>query len=65
MRQLGWVGELARQRRAAVPWPEMLRAAFAICLPLSVSLATGKSSLGVLPAMGGLLGIIADSGGRT
>lgn len=63
MRKIGWIGELARQRRAAVPWPEMLRAAFAICLPLSVALAAGKGKLGVLPAMGGILGIMADSGG--
>ncbi|HZR51576.1 MAG TPA: FUSC family protein [Streptosporangiaceae bacterium] len=60
---MGWVGELAKQRRAPVPWPEMIRAAFAICLPLSVALPAGRDTLGVLPAMGGLLGILADSGG--
>ncbi len=60
---MSWLSELTRQRRVPVPWPEMMRAALAICLPLSASLAAGKSSLGVLPAMGGLLGIMADTGG--
>jgi len=32
-------------------------------VPLSVSLALGKGTLGVLPAMGGLLGTMADTGG--
>ena len=41
----------------------MIRAALAICVPLSVSLALGKVSIGVLPAMGGLLGTMADTGG--
>ncbi len=60
---VSWLSELTKQRRVPVPWPEMMRAALAICLPLSASLAAGKSSLGVLPAMGGLLGILADTGG--
>jgi uncharacterized membrane protein YccC len=59
----GWLAEIARQRRAPVPWPDMLRAAVAICVPLSVALAAGKGTLGVLPAMGGLLGTLADTGG--
>src|ERR1700733_5948003 len=41
----------------------MLRAAVAICVPLSVALAAGRGTLGVLPAMGGLLGTLADTGG--
>ncbi len=52
-----------RQRRAPVPWFDMLRAAVAICVPLSVALAAGRGTLGVLPAMGGLLGTLADTGG--
>jgi uncharacterized membrane protein YccC len=59
----GWLAEVMRPRPAPVPWPGMLRAALAICLPLSVALALGKARLGVLPAMGGLLGIMADTGG--
>jgi uncharacterized membrane protein YccC len=46
-----------------VPWPEMVRAALAICVPLSVALALGRGPLGVLPAMGGILGTMADTGG--
>jgi hypothetical protein len=41
-----------RPRPAPVPWPEMIRAVLAICVPLSASLALGKGTLGVLPAMG-------------
>ena len=57
-----WLAEVVRPRAAPLPWPEMVRALLAICLPLSVSLALG-STLGILPAMGGLLGALADSGG--
>ena len=59
----GWLAEVVRPRRAPVPWPEMTRAALAICVPLSVSFAAGRGSLGVLPATGGLLGTLADAGG--
>jgi uncharacterized membrane protein YccC len=59
----GWLAEVVRPRRAPVPWPEMIRAALAICVPLSASYAAGRSTLGVLPAMGGLLGTMADAGG--
>ena len=58
-----WLAEVVRPRPAPVPWPEMIRAALAICVPLSVSLALGKGTLGVLPAMGGILGTMADTGG--
>jgi uncharacterized membrane protein YccC len=59
----GWLAEVARQRRVPVPWADMARAALAICLPLSVAFAAGRASIGVLPAMGGLLGTLADTGG--
>ena len=58
-----WLAEVVRPRRAPVPWPEMTRAALAICVPLSVAYAAGRTSLGVLPATGGLLGTMADAGG--
>ena len=58
-----WLAEVVRPRPAPVPWPEMIRAVVAICVPLSVSLALGKGTIGVLPAMGGLLGTMADTGG--
>jgi uncharacterized membrane protein YccC len=58
-----WLAEVVRPRPAPVPWPAMIRAALAICVPLSVSLALGRGSLGVLPATGGLLGTMTDTGG--
>jgi uncharacterized membrane protein YccC len=58
-----WLAEVVRPRRAPVPWPEMARAALAICVPLSASFAVGRGTIGVLPAMGGLLGTMADAGG--
>ena len=59
----GWLAEVVRPRPAPVPWPEMIRAALAICVPLSVAFALGHGPLGVLPATGGLLGTLADTGG--
>src|ERR1039458_1442892 len=41
----------------------MIRGVLAICVPLSAALALGKGTIGVLPAMGGLLGTLADAGG--
>jgi len=58
-----WLAEVVRPRPAPLPWPDMIRAALAICLPLSVAFALGDAKLGVLPAMGGLLGTLADTGG--
>jgi uncharacterized membrane protein YccC len=58
-----WLAEVVRPKPAPVPWPQMIRAALAICVPLSVALALGDRTLGVLPAMGGILGTMADTGG--
>jgi uncharacterized membrane protein YccC len=58
-----WLAEVVRPRPVAPPWPEMIRAVLAICVPLSAALALGKGTIGVLPAMGGLLGTLADAGG--
>jgi uncharacterized membrane protein YccC len=58
-----WLAEVVRPKPAPVPWPEMARAALAICVPLAVGLALGKVRLGVLPAMGGILGTMVDRGG--
>jgi uncharacterized membrane protein YccC len=59
----GWLAEVVRPRPAPLPWPEMIRATLAICVPLSAALALGKGTLGVLPATGALLGTMADTGG--
>jgi uncharacterized membrane protein YccC len=58
-----WLAELLRPKPAPLPWPDMIRAALAICVPLAAAFALGKASIGVLPAMGGLLGTVADRGG--
>jgi uncharacterized membrane protein YccC len=58
-----WLAEVVRPKPAPLPWPGMIRAALAICLPLSVAFAVGKGTLGVLPAIGGLIGTTADTGG--
>jgi uncharacterized membrane protein YccC len=56
-----WLAEVVRPKRAPVPWPAMIRAVLAICVPLAMAL--GRTTLGVLPAMGGILGTMADTGG--
>ena len=43
-----WLAEVVRPRPAPLPWPQMIRAALAICVPLSVALALGRGTLGVL-----------------
>ena len=58
-----WLAELVRPKKAPVPWPAMVRAALAICVPLAAGMALGRITLGVLPAMGALLGTMADTGG--
>jgi uncharacterized membrane protein YccC len=58
-----WLIQVVRPRPAPVPWGEMLRAALAICVPLSVGIAVGRRDVGTLPAIGGLLGTMVDTGG--
>ena len=58
-----WLVTAMRPRRAPVPWGEMLRAAIAIWVPLAAGIASGQRLLGLLIAMGGLLGIVVDNGG--
>jgi AraC-like DNA-binding protein len=58
-----WLAEVVRPRPTLLQWPQMIRATLAICVPLAVALALGKGKLGVLPATGGLLGTLADTGG--
>jgi hypothetical protein len=47
----GWLAEVVRPRR--VPWPEMIRAALAICVPLSASYAAGGEGWACGPAVVG------------
>jgi uncharacterized membrane protein YccC len=58
-----WLTDAVRPRPAPVPWGEMLRAALAICVPLSVGIAVGRRDIGLLPALGGLVGSMIDTGG--
>jgi hypothetical protein len=47
-----WLAEVVRPKPAPVPWPQMIRAALAIYVPLSVALAFGRVAFGVLTATG-------------
>ena len=58
-----WLAEVVRPKPAPVPWRDMIRAALAICVPLAVAFAVGRGTIGVLPAMGGLMGTMSDTGG--
>jgi uncharacterized membrane protein YccC len=59
----GWLAEVVRPKPAPPPWPDMIRTALAICVPLGVAFAVGKTTIGLLPAVGGLLGSLSDRGG--
>jgi uncharacterized membrane protein YccC len=58
-----WLYELVRPKPAPLPWPDMIRMALAVCVPLGIGLAVGKITIGLLPALGGLLGTLTDRGG--
>ena len=58
-----WLAEVVRPKPAPLPWPDMIRAALAISVPLSVAFGLNRATIGILPAMGGLLGTMADTGG--
>ena len=58
-----WLGEVVRLHREPVPWAAMARATIAICGPLALAFAMGDRPVGVLVAMGGLLGTVVDKGG--
>jgi uncharacterized membrane protein YccC len=58
-----WLAEAVRPKKVPVPWPNMIRAVFAIWVPLAVGFIAGRSELVALPAMGGLMGVMIDTGG--
>jgi uncharacterized membrane protein YccC len=58
-----WLAELVRPKPAPLPWPDMIRAALATCLPLGIGFAVGHITIGLLPSLGGLLGTMTDRGG--
>jgi uncharacterized membrane protein YccC len=58
-----WLVTVVRPKPVPVPWANMLRAAIAISVPLAAGMAAGDRVLGLLTAMGGLLGVVVDNGG--
>jgi uncharacterized membrane protein YccC len=52
-----------RLQPAPVPWGAMVRAALAICVPLSVGIVFGRLDVGLVPAVGGLTGMVTDTAG--
>jgi uncharacterized membrane protein YccC len=58
-----WLTEAVRPKPAPVPWGAMVRAALAICGPLAVGIAVGRLDVGLLPAIGGLVGTVVDPAG--
>jgi uncharacterized membrane protein YccC len=58
-----WLATAMRPQRAPVPWADMARAGVAICVPMAAGIAADQRVLGLLMAMGGLLGIVVDHGG--
>ena len=59
----GWLAEVVRPKKVPVPWPDMVRAVFAIWVPLAAGFISGHSGLVALPAMGALLSVMIDTGG--
>jgi hypothetical protein len=55
-----WLVELVRPKPTPLPWPDMIRSALATCVPLAVGFAVGKPTIGLLPAMGGLMGTLTE-----
>jgi len=60
LRVPGWLIEVARAARGPVPWAQMGFTALAVGAPLAAGLTAGQLGPGVLVAMGGLGGALAD-----
>lgn len=58
-----WLAEVVRPKKVPVPWAAMLQAVIAIWVPLAAGIIAGDRSLGLLPAMGGLMSIMIDQPG--
>ena len=59
----GWLVDIVRPKPVTVPWPLMVRAALAICVPMAAGLLAHDLAPGLLAAMGGLIAVIVDVGG--
>lgn len=62
-RQVGWVTELIKPRRAPVPWERMLRTGIGVAVPVSVGYATGLLGPGIVCSIGALAASITDQSG--
>ena len=58
-----WLAEVMRSKQAPVPWGTMAQAVLALWVPMAVAFGTGHRELALLPAMGGLLSVMIDTGG--
>ena len=58
-----WLAEVMRPKKVPPPWPKMAQAVLALWVPMAVGFGTGHRALGLLPAMGGLLAVMIDTGG--
>jgi uncharacterized membrane protein YccC len=58
-----WLADAVRPKKVPVPWPDMIRAVFAIWVPLAAGFITGHSELVAIPALGALLSVMIDTGG--
>jgi len=58
-----WLADVMRPKKSPIHWADMIRAVFAIWVPLAAGFITGHKEIGLLPAMGGLLSVMIDQGG--
>jgi uncharacterized membrane protein YccC len=58
-----WFVQVVAPKQAPVPWPNMIRAAASVTVPLGVGVVLGQGPLGGFAAMGALLGSFGDAGG--
>jgi uncharacterized membrane protein YccC len=58
-----WLADVMRPKKSPIHWADMIRAVFAIWVPLAAGFITGHKEIGLLPAMGGLFSVMIDQGG--
>lgn len=58
-----WLANVMGPKKTPIPWREMIRAVFAIWVPLAAGFITGRREIALLTAMGGLLSVMIDQGG--
>ena len=58
-----WLVDVVRLKPVRTPWARMIRAPLAICVPLTVALATGRLEIALPIALGGLSTTLVERGG--